>query len=308
MTVGMLDGKVALISGAARGQGEAEARAFAAEGARVVLGDVLDDLGNAVAADIGDAAKYVHLDVSSERDWEAAMAETLAVDDRLDVLVNNAWGGYERMVENGAFTWAAPFWEQPLWRWDAMLGAGVRAAFVASAQAARRMVPARRGLIVNVSHWAAQKRIGNAIYGIAKAATDKLTVDAAHELRPHGVAAVSLYPGLVRTESVLAACPEDSVSPSRTRTMTSASASVPAVTARVCISISSRSKPSAASVAFMAASSGPLPAAEAQRRSPSISISTVAVGITSLPVTAWYRTRRARCSGARDASVRRSSS
>jgi len=86
-----------------------------------------------------------------------------------------------------------------------MLGAGVRAAFVASAHAARLMVPARRGLIANVSHWAAQKPIGNAIYGVAKAATDKLTLDAAHELRPHGVAVVSLYPGLVRTEAVLAA-------------------------------------------------------------------------------------------------------
>ena len=74
--MGLLDGKVAFVSGAARGQGEAEARAFVAEGARVVLGDVLDDLGNAVAADIGDAAKYVHLDVSSERDWAAAIEET----------------------------------------------------------------------------------------------------------------------------------------------------------------------------------------------------------------------------------------
>jgi len=86
-----------------------------------------------------------------------------------------------------------------------MMTAGVRASFVASQLAARRMVPARRGLIVNVSHWAAQKRIGSALYGVAKAATDKLTADMAHELRPHGIAAVSLYPGLVRTEAVLAA-------------------------------------------------------------------------------------------------------
>ena len=144
-------------------------------------------------------------DHTNDGEVAAAFAKLAAERGRLDVLVNNAWGGYERMVENGAFTWGAPFWEQPLWRWDAMMGAGVRAAFVASAHAARLMVPARRGLIVNVSHWAAQKRIGNAIYGIAKAATDKLTVDTAHELRPHGVAVVSLYPGLVRTESVLAA-------------------------------------------------------------------------------------------------------
>jgi len=124
---------------------------------------------------------------------------------RLDLLVNNAWGGYERMVEDGRFTWALPFWDQPVWRWDAMITAGVRAAFVASQLAARMMVPARRGLIVNISHWAAQKRIGNTLYGIAKAATDKLTNDCAVELRPHGITVVSLYPGLVRTEAVLAA-------------------------------------------------------------------------------------------------------
>jgi len=124
---------------------------------------------------------------------------------RLDVLVNNAWGGYERMVEHGRFTWGLPFWEQPVWRWDAMMTAGVRAAFVASQLAARIMIPAGHGLIVNISHWASQKRIGNTLYGIAKAATDKLTNDIAIELRPHGVAVVSLYPGLVRTEAVLGA-------------------------------------------------------------------------------------------------------
>jgi NAD(P)-dependent dehydrogenase (short-subunit alcohol dehydrogenase family) len=124
---------------------------------------------------------------------------------RLDTLVNSAWGGYERMVEDGQFTWAAPFWEQASWRWDAMITAGVRSAFIASQLAARTMVPAGRGFIVNISHWAAQKRIGNTIYGVARAARDKLTHDTAVELRAHGVAVVSLYPGLVRTEAVLAA-------------------------------------------------------------------------------------------------------
>jgi NAD(P)-dependent dehydrogenase (short-subunit alcohol dehydrogenase family) len=132
-------------------------------------------------------------------------AEVQGEGDRLDILVNSAWGGYERMVEDGRFTWGVPLWEQPRWRWDAMMTAGVRAAFVASQFAARLMVPAARGLIVNISHWAAQKRIGNTLYGVAKAATDKLTNDLAVELRPHGVAVVSLYPGLVRTEAVLAA-------------------------------------------------------------------------------------------------------
>jgi dehydrogenase/reductase SDR family member 1 len=124
---------------------------------------------------------------------------------RLDVLVNSAWGGYERMVEGGEFTWPRPFWEQPVWRWDSMFAAGVRAAYVASQHAARLMVPAKSGLIVNISFWAARKHLGNVAYGVSKAATDKLTADMAEELRAHGVAAVSLYPGLVRTEKVMEA-------------------------------------------------------------------------------------------------------
>jgi NAD(P)-dependent dehydrogenase (short-subunit alcohol dehydrogenase family) len=98
-----------------------------------------------------------------------------------------------------------PFWEQPLWRWDAMFAAGVRAHYLASQLAARTMVARRRGLIVSISHWAAQKHAGNVAYGVAKAATDKMAADMAFELRPHGVAAISLYPGMVRTEKVMAA-------------------------------------------------------------------------------------------------------
>jgi NAD(P)-dependent dehydrogenase (short-subunit alcohol dehydrogenase family) len=128
----------------------------------------------------------------------AAAFETVGAE--IDVLANVAWGGYERMVEDGDFTWGLPFWDQPLHRWTSMMDAGVRAAFVASQHAARRMVPAKRGLIVNIGFWAAQKRIGNTLYGVSKAATDKLTADMAIELAPHGVAVVSLYPGLVRTK------------------------------------------------------------------------------------------------------------
>jgi dehydrogenase/reductase SDR family protein 1 len=86
-----------------------------------------------------------------------------------------------------------------------MVTVGVRAVFVASQYAARMMVPARRGLIVHISSWAAQKYAGNVMYGLAKAATDRMASDMAHELQPHGVTVVSLYPGLVRTEAVLAA-------------------------------------------------------------------------------------------------------
>ena len=89
--------------------------------------------------------------------WPSRVFERIEAErGRLDVLVNSAWGGYERMAEDGQFTWPAPFWLQPLWRWEAMIAVGVRGAFVASQHAARLMVPARQGLIVHLSSWAAR--------------------------------------------------------------------------------------------------------------------------------------------------------
>jgi 3alpha(or 20beta)-hydroxysteroid dehydrogenase len=88
--MGALDGKVALISGAARGTGEATARRCVAEGARVVLGDLLDEAGRGVAVDLGEAARFVHLDVTREADWRRAVELTLAEFGALHVLVNNA--------------------------------------------------------------------------------------------------------------------------------------------------------------------------------------------------------------------------
>jgi len=192
--------RVAVVTGASRGVGRGIAAALDQAGMRVyATGRSID------GATLPDRVVRVACDHTDDQAVERLFARVERESGRLDVLVNNAWGGYERMVEDGRFTWALPFWEQPRWRWDAMITAGVRAAFVASQFAAQRMVPARRGLVVNISHWAAQKRIGNTLYGIAKAATDKLSNDTAIELRPHGVAVVSLYPGLVRTEAVLGA-------------------------------------------------------------------------------------------------------
>src|SRR5437762_12156002 len=87
---GTLEGKVAIITGGARGQGEAEARLFAAEGAAVVVADVLDEPGKAVAESLGDRALYHHLDVGSEEEWNQAVATTVSAFGGLHVLVNNA--------------------------------------------------------------------------------------------------------------------------------------------------------------------------------------------------------------------------
>lgn len=157
------------------------------------------------SADLPPSVVRLPCDHCVDSDTERAFQRIAEAGGGLDLLVNSAWGGYERMVEDGRFTWGLPFWQQPAHRWSSMMDAGVRAAFFASAQAARMMVARRGGLIVNISFWAAQKYTGNSIYGIAKAATDKMSSDMAHELRSSDVAVVSLYPGLVRTESVMEA-------------------------------------------------------------------------------------------------------
>lgn len=196
-----LKGHVAIVTGASRGVGKGVALALADSGATVyITGRTARNMQSATGTIV--ALPCDHRDDSQVRAVFQLVGER---EGRLDILVNNVWGGYENMMENDAFTWMRPFWQQPLWRWDAMFEAGVRADYVASCLAAPMMIARRSGLIVNISFWSAQKHIANVAYGVSKAATDKLTADMAHELNEHNVAVISLYPGLVRTESVLAA-------------------------------------------------------------------------------------------------------
>jgi NAD(P)-dependent dehydrogenase (short-subunit alcohol dehydrogenase family) len=195
-----VDARVALVTGGSRGVGKGIAEELGESGAIVyVTGRTVD------RTQFEAPCTPVCCDHSDDGQVEAVFRRIASEQGRLDVLVNNVWGGYERMVEDGAFTWTLPFWKQPLWRWDAMFATGVRAHYVASCLAARIMVERGRGLIVNISFWAARKHVGNVAYGVSKAATDKMAADMAAELRDHGVAALSLYPGLVRTEKVLEA-------------------------------------------------------------------------------------------------------
>ena len=213
-----LNGRLCLVTGASRGVGRGVALGLAEAGAIVhVTGrteregehpDGLDREGS-LAAVIEAAQAYPgriiahRVDHSSDAETEAVVRSVIAGEGRLDLLVNSAWGGYERMVEGDRFTWEDPLWQQPMWRWDAMMDVGVRSAYCGIRIAAETMARQQSGLIVNVSFWAAQKFMQNVVYGVAKAAMDKMVRDVAVQLRPFNVAAVSLYPGLVRTEAVM---------------------------------------------------------------------------------------------------------
>jgi NAD(P)-dependent dehydrogenase (short-subunit alcohol dehydrogenase family) len=196
-----LEGRIAVVTGGTAGVGRGIANELEHGGARVFV------TGRSIHPGARDDSQIIGIRCDHREDAQVAAAFERVTQEAgaIDILVNNVWGGYERMMEDGVFTWSKPFWEQPLWRWDAMFDAGVRAHYYASQLAARSMIAHRRGLIVNISFWAAQKHIGNVAYGVSKAATDKMTADMATELRPHGVTVVSLYPGLVRTEKVMQA-------------------------------------------------------------------------------------------------------
>jgi NAD(P)-dependent dehydrogenase (short-subunit alcohol dehydrogenase family) len=119
--------------------------------------------------------------------------------------VNNVWGGYEHYNDGTEFWTERGFWTEPLSRWDSMFAAGVRAHFAATGLAVPMMIERRSGVIVFISSEGARRVDSGVAYSAAKAATDRLAACVAHELHDHRIAAISLYPGLVRTEAVLKA-------------------------------------------------------------------------------------------------------
>jgi len=207
-----LEGKVAVVTGASRGVGKGIALALGEAGATVyvtgrsvagvapttLLPGTLDE----TAAEAG--AHAIRCDHRDDDDVRAAFDRIAREQGGLDLLVNNVWGGYELLHEGRYETFGGPFWEAPLDLWDGMFSAGVRAHYVASVLAVPLLLRRRgAGLIVNVSSFAAANPKEVVPLGVAKTATDRMSALMAEQLRDHGVAVVSLYPGLVRTEGIL---------------------------------------------------------------------------------------------------------
>ena len=190
--MGELDGKVAIITGAARGQGAAAAKLFVAEGARVVIGDVLDDVGKELAASLGDAAVYRHLDVSSEDDWANVVAEAVESLGGIDILVNNA--GILRFA-------ALP--DMPLEDYLRIVNVNQVGTFLGMRSVSKPMMAAGKGAIVNISSVEGLAGMPYlTAYTSTKFAIRGMTKVAALELGPHGIRVNSVHPGMIETDMV----------------------------------------------------------------------------------------------------------
>ncbi len=198
---GRLSGKVALISGAARGMGESEARLFAREGAQVVLGDILEDQGRAAVENIpqqGGSATFVPLDVTREQDWQRAVETAEQTYGRLDILVNNA--GIVRM---------APLDETSLEAWNEVIGVNQTGVFLGMKHAVPAMRRAGGGSIVNISSIAGLIGLPNIpAYQASKGAVRLLTKNAAVQYATDKIRVNSVHPGRIETPMTAPLAPE----------------------------------------------------------------------------------------------------
>ena len=191
--MGRMDGKVALITGGARGMGAASSRLLAREGARVVFGDVLDELGKAVEKEInngGGDSTFVHMDVSKEADWHNAINTAVSKYGKLNVLVNNAGIGVFARIEDAD--------EE---EWDTTMAVNGKGAFFGIKNAIPEMRKADGGSIVNITSVAAQigSPTGGATYTASKGAVRMLTKNTAVHYAKENIRCNSIYPGMVYT-------------------------------------------------------------------------------------------------------------
>ena len=192
--MGRLDGKVAIISGGAKGQGAEEARLFAQEGAKVIIGDILDREGMQIESEIaeqGGEAKFVHLDVSSEEDWSRTVDLSMSEYGRLDILVNNAGILLMKGLE-----------ETSGQEWDNIQNINSKGVFLGS----KTVIPAMResggGAIVNISSIAGVIGSKFTAYGASKGLVRTLTKSVAVNHGHEGIRCNSVHPGIIETDMV----------------------------------------------------------------------------------------------------------
>ena len=187
---GRLEGKVAIVTGAARGQGAAEAGLFASEGAAVVLTDVLSTEGQETASACG--GTFLHHDVSNEEAWQRVVDETLSAHGRIDVLVNNA-GIFHR----------AKLVDHTLDDFRRILDINAVGVFLGMKAVAPTMIEQQSGSIINISSVAGLVGSPGAIgYGASKFAVTGMTKTAAFELARHNVRINSIHPGIIETDMI----------------------------------------------------------------------------------------------------------
>ena len=190
--MGRLLGKVALISGGARGQGAEEARLFIQEGAKVVFTDILDEEGKKIEAELnelGGEARYMHLDVTDESQWDLVVSKIVEIYGKIDILVNNAGILIEKGVE-----------ETSEEEWDRIQNVNSKGVFLGIKSVLPPMKNAGSGSIVNISSVAGLIGSAYAAYGASKGAVRLLTKSTAVQYSPAGIRCNSVHPGIIETD------------------------------------------------------------------------------------------------------------